>query len=69
MSYTLLQEQWFEKFAWLPVRSTWNKRLIWLKKYHTYEYMFLQHQEIKKKRFVYTKNEYLMMILNQKNEE
>jgi hypothetical protein len=69
MTYNILDERWYEKYAWLPVRSTWSKKLIWLNMYHAYEYQYMKKDKIFKNRFIYTKNEYIMMILNNRYEE
>jgi hypothetical protein len=61
-----------EKFAWLPVRSGSQKR-IWLEKYyiqHTY-YDNLGKPPIRGRSWtlIYTKNEYLMMLLKDGREQ
>lgn len=56
-------EKWEEKFAWYPVRSSWSGKRIWFKKYHLYEYQYMKLGRTARHRFLYTQNEYLMMIL------
>jgi hypothetical protein len=61
-----------EKFAWWPVRSGSQKR-IWLEKYyiqHTY-YDNLGKPPIRGRSWtlIYTKNEYLMMLLKDGREQ
>jgi|TARA_B110000046_G_scaffold157235_1_gene168467 hypothetical protein len=65
------QEVHEEKFAWWPVRSTFNKKRIWLTKYHIVHILYDDTGRPPIKGFswplLYTKNEYLMMLL--KSEE
>lgn len=63
-----MSEQWIEHFAWFPVRSTWSKKIIWFKRYHAFEYEFINMKKKCKNRFVYTQAEYLMMILRHEEE-
>lgn len=65
--YDEFNQQWYDRFAWLPVRSTWSGKLIWFKKYYAYEYSFIKNNKTDKNRFIYTKSEYLLTIL--RNEE
>ena len=60
-----------EKFAWFPVRSTWSKKLIWLKPYIQMDIYYdreLSHP-IRSNTFTfyYTKNEYLLYLLRKEN--
>ena len=61
-----------EKFAWWPVRSTWSKKRIWLKKYVQmdcyYDGDFSSPIRSNTWTFNYTQNEYLMLLLRKKNE-
>ncbi len=66
--YDIVSEDWCEKFAWLPVRSTWSNRLIWLNRYYTYEYSFTKNNKTFKNKFVYTKGEYLITIMRNEKE-
>lgn len=56
-----------EKFAWLPVRTTFGKKLIWLKKYIELEIMYdnMGRPPIKGRSWIliYTRNEYLLYLL------
>ena len=57
-----------EKFAWLPIRSSFgNKRLIWLKKYVRVDIYYdnMGRPPIKGRswNFIYTKNEYLLYTI------
>ena len=60
---------WTERYAWLPVRSSWSKKLIWLKKYHLGEIFYdaMGRPPIKENswKLIYTENEYLMYLLRQ----
>lgn len=60
-----VSEIWEEKFAWVPVRSTWSKKLIWLKNYHEYNACYISKLPPLKRtvQFIYTENEYLLMLL------
>jgi hypothetical protein len=61
------KERYTRKFAWWPVRSFWSKKLIWLKNYVELE-MFYDESgrppltNISWK-WIYTENEYLLMLL------
>jgi len=61
-------EEWTERYAWLPVRSTWSKKIIWFKKYHLYRYVYLKLGKKAHWDLVYTQKEYLMMILRNEKE-
>ena len=57
-----------EKFAWWPIRSSFgDKKLIWLKKYVRVDVFYddMGRPPIKERswHFIYTKNEYLLMLL------
>ena len=65
-------EKTTEKFAWWPVRSSFNnRRLIWLKKYVEvfvyYDSEFSHPIRSNTWKLIYTKNEYLLYLLR-KNE-
>ena len=61
--------EWSERYAWWPVRSSWSKKRIWLKKYHVGEIFYdaMGRPPIKEKswKLIYTENEYLMYLLKQ----
>ena len=61
------QEVHEEKFARLPVRSTFNKKHIWLTKYHIVHIKYDDTGRPPIKGFswplIYTKHEYLMMLI------
>ena len=61
------QEKHKEKFAWLPVYSTFSKKRVWLKKYHTVNILYddTGKPPIKGLNWplTYTKQEYLIMLL------
>ena len=61
--------EWSERFAFWPVRSSYSKKLIWWKKYHVGEIFYdaMGRPPIKERswKLVYTKNEYLMMLLRE----
>jgi len=61
------QEKHEEKFAWLPVYSTFSKKRVWLKKYHTVNILYddTGKPPIKGLNWplTYTKQEYLIMLL------
>jgi hypothetical protein len=61
--------EWKEHYAWLPVRSTWSKQLIWLRKYWEGDiyYDAMGRPPIKQKswKLIYTENEYLLMLLRE----
>lgn len=67
------REQITEKFAWWPVRSTWSKRIIWLKKYVELEsfYDVSGRPPIHSPswKWIYTENEYLVMLLRKNENE
>ena len=56
-----------EKFAWWPVRSSFSKRRIWLKKYVLVNVYYddMGRPPIKGRSWdlIYTKNEYLIYML------
>lgn len=56
-----------EKFAWWPVHSTFNKKRIWLSKYHIVHILYDETGKPPVKGWswplIYTKNEYLMLLL------
>ena len=56
-----------EKYAWLPVYSTFSKKRIWFKKYVEMDIYYDSEMAnpIKSNtfKFVYTENEYLMYLL------
>jgi predicted nucleotidyltransferase len=62
-----IEVEWTERFAYWPVRSSYSKKLIWWKKYHVGEIFYdaMGRPPIKERswKLVYTKNEYLMMLL------
>jgi hypothetical protein len=64
--------EWSQRFAWLPARSSWSKKLIWFKKYHVGEIFYdaMGRPPIKEKswKLTYTENEYLMYLLKKDNE-
>lgn len=62
-----IEVEWTERFAYWPVRSSYSKKLIWWKKYWVGDiyYDAMGRPPIKERswKLVYTKNEYLMMLL------
>ena len=56
-----------EKFAWWPVKTTFSKKVIWLKKYIELEITFddMGRPPIKGRSWnlIYSKNEYLLYLL------
>ncbi len=65
-----MTEQWVERFAWYPVRSTWSKKVIWFKRYHVYQFQYTTAlKKVVKKKFIYTGNEYLIVILKNSKED
>ena len=60
---------WKERYAWWPVRSSWSKKRIWLKKYWQGDiyYDAMGRPPIKENswKLIYTENEYLMYLLRQ----
>jgi hypothetical protein len=64
-----IEVEWTEHFAYWPVRSSYSKKLIWWKKYHVGEIFYdaMGRPPIKERswKLVYTKNEYLMMLLRE----
>jgi len=64
-----LDIEWQEHYAWWPVRSTWSKKLIWLKKYWegNIYYDAMGRPPIKERswKLIYTENEYLLMLLRE----
>ena len=64
--------EWFERYAWWPIRSSWSKKRIWFKKYWVGEiyYDAMGRPPIKEKswKLIYTENEYLMYLLKKDNE-
>ena len=64
-------EQPLEKFAWLPIRSSFSKKFIWMKKYVELHIFFdetgrppITGQSWK---LIYSKNEYLLYLLKKEN--
>ena len=61
--------EWKERYAWWPVRSSWSKKRIWLKKYWEGDiyYDAMGRPPIKENswKLIYTENEYLMYLLRQ----
>jgi hypothetical protein len=61
--------EWSEKFALWPVRSSWSKKRIWLKKYWAGEIFYdaMGRPPIKERswKLIYTQNEYLLMLLRE----
>jgi hypothetical protein len=61
------QERHEQRFAWWPVRSTFNKSRIWLTKYHIVHVLYDDTGRPPIKGFswplIYTKNEYLLLLL------
>jgi len=61
--------EWEEKYAYWPTRSSWSKKRIWLNKYWEGNIYFdaMGRPPIKDKswKLIYTKNEYLMMLLRE----
>jgi len=59
-----------ERFAWLPVKSTWSNKRIWLRKYiqmDVYHDSEMSHPiRSNTFTFVYSKNEYLLYLLRKK---
>jgi len=59
--------EWKQRYAWLPVRSSWSKKRIWLKTYWTGQIYFdaMGRPPIKARywQLIYTENEYLLMLL------
>ena len=64
-----IEVEWTEHFAYWPIRSSYSKKLIWWKKYHVGEIFYdaMGRPPIKERswKLVYTKNEYLMMLLRE----
>lgn len=60
-------EKAHEKFAWFPVRSSFSKKTIWLKKYVLLEILFddMGRPPIKGRSWdlIYTQNEYLLYLI------
>lgn len=56
-----------EKFAWFPVKTTFSKKLLWLKKYVKLEITFddMGRPPIKGRSWdlIYTQNEYLLYLI------
>lgn len=61
------KERITEKFAWWPVRSTWSKKLIWLKRYVEVECFYDESGRPPihgySWKWIYTEDEYLLMLL------
>ena len=61
--------EWTEHYAWRPVRSSYSKKRIWLKKYWKGEIFYdaMGRPPIKERswKLIYTQNEYLMMLLRE----
>jgi len=61
-----------EKFAWWPIRSTWSKKIIWFKKYVQmdcyYDGEFNHPIRSNSWTYIYTENEYLLMLLRKENQ-
>ncbi len=63
-----LTSEWAERFAWWPVRSSWSHKVIWLKKYHVFNFNY-KNVISSTGKIIYTKNEFLLMnIINDENE-
>lgn len=60
-------EQVNEKFAWLPIKSSFSKKRIWFKKYVEVEILYddMGRPPIKGRswKLIYTKNEWLLKQL------
>lgn len=61
--------EWQERYAWLPVRSSWSKKRIWFKKYWEgdiyYDAMGRPPIKASSWKLIYTENEYLLMLLRE----
>ena len=61
------REYHVQKFAWWPVRGTFTKKRIWLTQYHVVHILYDDTGRPPLKGWswdlIYTKNEYLMMLL------
>ena len=61
------QFEWYEDYAWLPVRSTWSKKRIWLKKYWRgkvyYDVMGRPPIKGNSWEIIYSENEYLLYLI------
>jgi len=61
--------EWKERYAWWPVRSTWSKKCIWLKKYWEgdiyYDVMGRPPIKASSWKLIYTENEYLLMLMRE----
>jgi hypothetical protein len=61
--------EWKERIAYWPVRSSWSKKYIWLKKYWQgsiyHDSMGRPPLKSNSWSLIYTKNEYLLMLLRQ----
>jgi hypothetical protein len=64
-----IEVEWNQHYAWWPTRSSWSKKRIWLKHYWKGEIFYdaMGRPPIKERSWtlIYTKNEYLMMLLKQ----
>ena len=62
-----------EKFAWWPIRSSFNKKYIWLKKYIVVEVYwdnsFNHPLRSNTWSFIYSKNEYLLYLIRKDREK
>ncbi len=60
---------WKQRYAWLPVRSSWSKKLIWLKKYWVGDIYHdaMGRPPIKQTswKLIYTEHEHLLMLLRE----
>lgn len=68
MPQTLIVDiEWSEKYAWLPVKSSWSKKCIWLNKYWhgAVYYDTMGRPPLKGNcwKLIYSENEYLMYLL------
>jgi hypothetical protein len=61
--------KWQQHYAWWPVRSSWSKKLIWLKKYWAgdiyYDAMGRPPLKQTSWKLIYTEHEYLLMLLRE----
>jgi len=65
--------QWVEKFAWLPTRSSWSKKRIWLKTYwhgsRYYDSMGRPPIKFSEWTLIYTDQEYVLMLLRESGKQ
>jgi len=61
--------EWKQRYAWLPVRSSWGNKSIWFKTYWEgniyYDAMGRPPLKQTSWKLVYTENEYLLMLLRE----